>query len=139
MVYVANRGILTPLFTRGLDGLSERMRKCAPLSWNKWKVQNHLVGAESSLLFLVGVTPFHANPCCPSLSKKWGYSSADAQGLTAAGHLTAFLLCVGAAFFFDRFGKREYVASCFSATGTTTTGDAALPCASSFRRPPSRR
>jgi hypothetical protein len=98
------------------------MRKCAPLSWNRWKVQNHLVGAESSLLFLVGVTPFHANPRCPLLSKKWGYSSADAQGLTASGHLTAFLLCVGAAFFSDRFGKRGYVASCFSAIGTTTTG-----------------
>lgn len=47
-----------------------------------------------------------------------GYSSINAQGLTAPAYFVAFLLCVVAAFTSDKLGKRGYFVAGFATMGT---------------------
>ncbi|KAF4344069.1 retrograde regulation protein [Fusarium beomiforme] len=53
----------------------------------------------------------------PTIVQSLGYSSIHAQGLTAPPYLAAFILCVSAAFFSDRYGNRGYVIAGCSAMG----------------------
>jgi MFS family permease len=45
----------------------------------------------------------------PTIVKDMGYSSVNAQGLTAPPYFAAFLCCVLAAWLSDRYGKRGYI------------------------------
>lgn len=54
----------------------------------------------------------------PTLVRDMGYSSVDAQGLTAPAYFTSFLLCVFAAWVSDRYGKRGFVVAGFASVGT---------------------
>ncbi|KAF5581056.1 high-affinity nicotinic acid transporter [Fusarium pseudocircinatum] len=58
----------------------------------------------------------------PTIVNAMGYSSINAQGLTAPAYLTAFLLCMGAAFFSDRWGNRGFVVAGFAALATVGYG-----------------
>ncbi|KAJ3547216.1 hypothetical protein NM208_g1619 [Fusarium decemcellulare] len=51
----------------------------------------------------------------PTIVQSLGYSSIDAQGLTAPPYGASFLLCVGAAFFSDNFGHRGFIIAACSA------------------------
>lgn len=53
----------------------------------------------------------------PTIVKDMGYSSVNAQGLTAPAYFASFLCCVGAAWASDRYGKRGYFISGFAAVG----------------------
>ncbi|KAM0424538.1 hypothetical protein ACHAPT_010254 [Fusarium lateritium] len=54
----------------------------------------------------------------PTIVQALGYSSIKAQGLTAPPYAAAFLLCVAAAFFSDKFGHRGFViAGCSAMAG----------------------
>ncbi|KAF5246352.1 hypothetical protein FANTH_6867 [Fusarium anthophilum] len=58
----------------------------------------------------------------PTIVNAMGYSSINAQGLTAPAYFTAFLLCMGAAFFSDRWGNRGFVVAGFAALATVGYG-----------------
>ncbi|KAG5761598.1 hypothetical protein H9Q72_010284 [Fusarium xylarioides] len=58
----------------------------------------------------------------PTIVNAMGYSSINAQGLTAPVYFTAFLLCMGAAFFSDRWGNRGFVVAAFAAIATVGYG-----------------
>ncbi|CAH0025271.1 unnamed protein product [Clonostachys rhizophaga] len=45
----------------------------------------------------------------PTIVQNLGYSSIQAQGLTAPPYAASFLVCLAAAFFSDKFGHRGYV------------------------------
>ncbi|KAJ4193076.1 hypothetical protein NW767_010360 [Fusarium falciforme] len=51
----------------------------------------------------------------PTIVQALGYSSIKAQGLTAPPYAAAFILCIAAAFFSDKFGHRGFVISGCSA------------------------
>ncbi|KAH6986577.1 major facilitator superfamily domain-containing protein [Ilyonectria sp. MPI-CAGE-AT-0026] len=54
----------------------------------------------------------------PTIVQALGYSSINAQGLTAPPYAAAFILCVAAAFFSDKFGHRGFViAGCSAMAG----------------------
>ncbi|KAJ4188960.1 hypothetical protein NW755_006462 [Fusarium falciforme] len=54
----------------------------------------------------------------PTIVQALGYSSIKAQGLTAPPYAAAFILCIAAAFFSDKFGHRGFViAGCSAMTG----------------------
>ncbi|KAK2034861.1 major facilitator superfamily transporter [Colletotrichum zoysiae] len=54
----------------------------------------------------------------PTIVKGMGYSSINAQGLTAPVYFAAFLCCLTAAFISDRYSKRGYVVASFATLGT---------------------
>jgi MFS family permease len=54
----------------------------------------------------------------PTIVRDMGYSSINAQGLTAPVYFTAFLCCLFAAWFSDRYGKRGWVVASFATMGT---------------------
>ncbi|EON68139.1 hypothetical protein W97_07288 [Coniosporium apollinis CBS 100218] len=54
----------------------------------------------------------------PTIVQGMGYSSINAQGLTAPAYFVAFLLCVAVAFTSDKLGKRGYFVASFAAMGT---------------------
>ncbi|CAH0045115.1 unnamed protein product [Clonostachys solani] len=58
----------------------------------------------------------------PSIVEGMGYSSVDAQGLTAPAYLAAFLMCLLAARVSDRHGHRGYVVAGFAAVGAVGYG-----------------
>ncbi|KAF5536608.1 nicotinamide mononucleotide permease [Fusarium mexicanum] len=58
----------------------------------------------------------------PTIVNAMGYSSINAQGLTAPAYFTAFLLCMEAAFFSDRWGNRGFVVAGFAALATVGYG-----------------
>lgn len=51
----------------------------------------------------------------PTILREMGYSSVNAQGLTAPVYFVAFLCCIASAYVSDRYGKRGYIISAFSA------------------------
>ncbi|RTE84618.1 hypothetical protein BHE90_000695 [Fusarium euwallaceae] len=54
----------------------------------------------------------------PTIVQALGYSSIKAQGLTAPPYAAAFVLCIAAAFFSDKFGHRGFViAGCSAMAG----------------------
>ncbi|KAI8663779.1 hypothetical protein NCS57_00980100 [Fusarium keratoplasticum] len=54
----------------------------------------------------------------PTIVQALGYSSIKAQGLTAPPYAAAFILCIAAAFFSDKFGHRGFViAGCSAMAG----------------------
>lgn len=53
----------------------------------------------------------------PTIVRDMGYSSVNAQGLTAPAYFVAFLCCVLAAYVSDRFGKRGFIVAGFAAMG----------------------
>ena len=53
----------------------------------------------------------------PTIVKAMGYTSVNAQGLTAPVYFTSFLLCVAAAFVSDRYGMRGYIIAGFATMG----------------------
>lgn len=53
----------------------------------------------------------------PTIVKSMGYSSVDANGLTAPIYFASFLLCVIAAFVSDRYGKRGIIVAGFATMG----------------------
>ncbi|GME39302.1 putative permease of the major facilitator superfamily [Neofusicoccum parvum] len=53
----------------------------------------------------------------PTIVRDMGYSSVNAQGLTAPAYFVAFLLCVAAAYMSDRYGKRGFIVAGFAAVG----------------------
>ncbi|EKG11280.1 hypothetical protein MPH_11625 [Macrophomina phaseolina MS6] len=53
----------------------------------------------------------------PTIVHDMGYSSVNAQGLTAPAYFVAFLCCVAAAYASDRYGKRGFVVAGFAAVG----------------------
>jgi len=66
----------------------------------------------------------------PTIVKDMGYSSINAQGLTAPVYFAAFLCCVFAAWLSDKYGKRGYIIAGFASMSTvgyillaTTTAD----------------
>ncbi|KAF5705770.1 high-affinity nicotinic acid transporter [Fusarium mundagurra] len=58
----------------------------------------------------------------PTIVNAMGYSSINAQGLTAPVYFTAFLLCMGTAFFSDRWGNRGFIVAGFAAIATVGYG-----------------
>lgn len=58
----------------------------------------------------------------PTIVASMGYSSIDAQGLTAPAYFAAFLLCLLAAWVSDRYGHRGFVVAGFAAMGTVGYG-----------------
>lgn len=54
----------------------------------------------------------------PTIVQGMGYSSLQTQGLTAPAYLAAFICCVAAAWFSDKYGRRGYVVAVFAAMGT---------------------
>ncbi|KAI8665349.1 hypothetical protein NCS56_00970600 [Fusarium sp. Ph1] len=54
----------------------------------------------------------------PTIVQALGYSSIKAQGLTAPPYAAAFILCIAAAFFSDKFGHRGFaIAGCSAMAG----------------------
>jgi MFS-type transporter involved in bile tolerance (Atg22 family) len=53
----------------------------------------------------------------PTIVKGMGYSSIDAQGLTAPVYFASFLLCIAAASISDRYGKRGFIVAGFATMG----------------------
>jgi MFS family permease len=53
----------------------------------------------------------------PTIIKDMGYSSVNAQGLTAPVYFASFLLCIAAAFLSDRYGRRGIVIAGFATMG----------------------
>lgn len=53
----------------------------------------------------------------PTIVENMGYSSINAQGLTAPPYLVSFLCCIAAAIISDRFGKRGCIIAFCSAIG----------------------
>lgn len=58
----------------------------------------------------------------PTIVKNMGYDSITAQGLTAPAYFAAFLCCIAAAFFSDKYGCRGYIVASFAAMGTIGYG-----------------
>lgn len=58
----------------------------------------------------------------PTIIHAMGYDSVTAQGLTAPVYFAAFLLCISAAFFSDKYGCRGYIVAFFGALGTVGYG-----------------
>lgn len=54
----------------------------------------------------------------PTIVADMGYSSVNAQGLTAPAYFVSFLCCVFAAWLSDKYGRRGYIVSGFAAMGT---------------------
>ena len=54
----------------------------------------------------------------PTIVRDMGYSSVNAQGLTAPAYFLAFLCCMFAAWGSDRFGKRGWFVAGFATMGT---------------------
>ena len=54
----------------------------------------------------------------PTIIETMGYSSVDAQGLTAPPYFASFICCICAAIASDRWGNRGWVVSIFAAIGT---------------------
>ncbi|RYP62435.1 hypothetical protein DL769_007307 [Monosporascus sp. CRB-8-3] len=54
----------------------------------------------------------------PTIVRDMGYSSQNAQGLTAPAYFAAFLCCMFAAWVSDRYGKRGWVVAGFASMGT---------------------
>ncbi|SPO05395.1 related to nicotinamide mononucleotide permease [Cephalotrichum gorgonifer] len=54
----------------------------------------------------------------PTIVRDMGYSSVNAQGLTAPAYFTSFLCCLFAAWASDRYGKRGYIVAGFATMGT---------------------
>lgn len=54
----------------------------------------------------------------PTIVRDMGYSSLNAQGLTAPAYFGAFLCCLFAAWLSDRYGKRGWVVAFFATMGT---------------------
>lgn len=54
----------------------------------------------------------------PTILKGMGYSSINAQGLTAPVYFASFLLCILAAIVSDRYGRRGFIVAGFAAMGT---------------------
>ncbi|CZR58203.1 probable permease of the major facilitator superfamily [Phialocephala subalpina] len=55
----------------------------------------------------------------PTIVADMGYTSINAQGLTAPPYFAAFLLCVVVAFVSDRYGHRGFIVAASSAVGMT--------------------
>ena len=55
----------------------------------------------------------------PTIVADLGYTSINAQGLTAPPYFAAFLLCVVVAFASDRYGMRGYIVAGFATMGMT--------------------
>ncbi len=53
----------------------------------------------------------------PTILADIGYSSVNAQGLTAPAYFAAFLCCVAVAYFSDRYGKRGFIVAGFATMG----------------------
>lgn len=53
----------------------------------------------------------------PSIVQALGYTSVQAQGLTAPAYLASFICCIIAAFVSDRYGKRGYIVAFFALMG----------------------
>ncbi|KAF2176145.1 MFS general substrate transporter [Zopfia rhizophila CBS 207.26] len=51
----------------------------------------------------------------PTIVQALGYSSINAQGLTAPPYAAGFCLCIAAAFFSDKFGHQRYIIAYYSA------------------------
>ncbi|CEI70711.1 unnamed protein product [Fusarium venenatum] len=58
----------------------------------------------------------------PTIVNHMGYDSVTAQGLTAPAYFAAFLCCIAAAFFSDKYGCRGYIVASFAAMGTVGYG-----------------
>lgn len=54
----------------------------------------------------------------PTIVKDMGYTSVNAQGLTAPAYFGSFLCCLFAAWVSDRYGKRGWVVAGFATMGT---------------------
>jgi MFS family permease len=54
----------------------------------------------------------------PTIVRDMGYSSLDAQGLTAPAYFASFLCCLFAAWASDRYGKRGYIVAGFGTMAT---------------------
>jgi nitrate/nitrite transporter NarK len=54
----------------------------------------------------------------PTIVRDMGYSSVNAQGLTAPAYFTGFLCCLLAAWFSDKYSKRGYTVAFFGTMGT---------------------
>lgn len=54
----------------------------------------------------------------PTIVQGMGYSSINAQGLTAPVYFASFLLCVAVAFVSDKWGMRGFIIAGFAAMGT---------------------
>jgi MFS family permease len=54
----------------------------------------------------------------PTIVQHLGYTSIQAQGVTAPPYLAAFLLCVAVAFYSDRYGHRGFIVAFFALLGT---------------------
>lgn len=53
----------------------------------------------------------------PTIIEEMGYSSINAQGLSAPAYFVSFLLCFAAAYMSDRWGKRGFIVAGFAAIG----------------------
>ncbi|KAJ4256000.1 hypothetical protein NW762_009074 [Fusarium torreyae] len=58
----------------------------------------------------------------PTIIHSIGYDSVTAQGLSAPVYFAAFLLCLAAAFFSDKYGNRGFIVAGFGALGTVGYG-----------------
>ncbi|KAF9772134.1 hypothetical protein IL306_010192 [Fusarium sp. DS 682] len=58
----------------------------------------------------------------PTIVNAMGYSSINAQGLTAPAYFAAFLLCIATAFISDRTGHRGFIVAGFAAMATVGYG-----------------
>lgn len=58
----------------------------------------------------------------PTIVQSMGYSSINAQGLTAPAYCAAFLLCILAAWVSDRYGHRGFIVAGFAAMGAVGYG-----------------
>lgn len=54
----------------------------------------------------------------PTIVRDMGYSSINAQGLTAPAYFASFLCCLFAAWVSDKYGKRGWIVSGFAVMGT---------------------
>jgi MFS family permease len=58
----------------------------------------------------------------PSIVQAMGYSSVDAQGLTAPAYFGAFIMCAVGAYFSDRYSHRGFTIAGFATVGTIGYG-----------------
>jgi MFS family permease len=58
----------------------------------------------------------------PTIVQSMGYSSINAQGLTAPAYFAAFLCCLLTAYVSDRYGHRGFIVAGFAALGTVGYG-----------------
>lgn len=54
----------------------------------------------------------------PTIIRDMGYTSVNAQGLTAPPYFASFLCCIGVAILSDRLGNRGFIISSFATIGT---------------------